>query len=644
MNSDLPTASPRRARLLILVGSLVAMALSVAMAVGGFRRAPITTDEQSYLLQAHLFATGRVKHPPPPFIQAFRYPMVIVDQTVGWLSRYPPAHALWLTPGVWLGSVYAMVALAAGAALTLTALCARRLGGSVTAVVVGLLLSPFFVFTYGTLMSHTSGMVSAAGMLLAYILWQQTGRHRWACVAGLAWAFLFLNRTYTAALMALPFGADALWQLARRRDRATFWGTAWFAGFALVGVAVIFGYNWITVGHPLRMTYLYYDPTDTLGFGLRHYYPVYPAPEPVTHSLAKGLTDLRDNLLALDRWLGGFRGGLAVWLALTVVGWSKRWTPVLVASAVSVWAGYVLFWYPGWNETGPNYYVEVLPAMVVAGSLGVAALVRRLASAPLPVRRGLAAVVLVLWGGAALLMGWEEGGRLREKQAKRAEIYRVLESAPPNTVILLHMNTTRDAWMNNDFVFNPRGVRGPVIVARDLPFSNAALFRYFRDFERVRLDGRAGAFRLDPVKDMPYLDFEFRISGLHRHTGGNVADPEDGRLIRIAREGDHEPGVLLFGRFASVYPGRFAAEFEVRSRPGADGAPAATVEIVTDMGRTVVAEQEIGETPEWTTVVLEFTEDGYRKIEPRAHFHGQGEIEIRFVRLRDLDAPPDDGA
>ncbi len=83
-------------------GALAAFLLSWWISDAVFHRAPLTTDEQSYMLQAQLFSTGRIKYPPPPFIEPFRYPMVIVDKDVGWLSRYPPGHALWLGCALWV--------------------------------------------------------------------------------------------------------------------------------------------------------------------------------------------------------------------------------------------------------------------------------------------------------------------------------------------------------------------------------------------------------------------------------------------------------------------------------------------------------------------------------------------------------------
>ncbi|MBU4274121.1 MAG: hypothetical protein KKA28_20005, partial [Planctomycetes bacterium] len=69
---------------------------------------PFTTDENSYVFQAHNFLEGCVARRVPPVPWAFYHPMIICDEQVGWLSRYPPAHSLWLAPGVLLGNARLM--------------------------------------------------------------------------------------------------------------------------------------------------------------------------------------------------------------------------------------------------------------------------------------------------------------------------------------------------------------------------------------------------------------------------------------------------------------------------------------------------------------------------------------------------------
>ncbi|HMP74274.1 MAG TPA: hypothetical protein PKE55_13520 [Kiritimatiellia bacterium] len=633
--------NPSRLALLLLF-SLTTLLLTSWIASAIFQHAPITTDEQSYILQAHLFAEGKLKHPAPPSLQAFRYPMIILDGAAGWFSRYPPGHSLWLAPGVWIGSLYAMTALAAALGMALTLLCAHRLGVSLIATGLALLLSPFFLFTYGTLMSHTTGFVAAAAMLLGYILWQQTGRHRWALFAGIAWSWLVLNRTYTALLIALPFAVDALWFLWKNRTLRTAWiGTACFALSALGGVFALLLYNYLTLGDPFQMTYLYYDPSDKLGFGWRHNHPVFPAPQPVEHTLAKGLSDLRANLLLLDRWLFGFPGGLIVWAALTLIGWSRRWSLLLVSSAASVALGYVLFWYPGWNATGPNYYTEAQPALVLAAAFGVTALLQRYRSRP-RARAALLATAMLAWVTASLAFTITYARDKRAYLEPRAKILAMFENAPPKSLIFVKREVIDYAWPNHDLVFNPRGVNGDVIVARWLGASNGALVRYFDDYTPKSFDiSEDGVVSLGPMDDEPSLRLFLDLGQQHRRTGTNLPHPEHPTaLVRAANAAEHPPNWLLFGRTFSAYPSLFRVKVDLEILNAAPDDMVLTIDIAARSGREIIASRTFHGNHQREPVVFEFEMEHFLYIEPRAYFHGHGDVRIYFIELTDAEAEP----
>lgn len=617
----------------LLLSALAAALTSHLVARHVFHRAPLTTDEQSYLLQAHIFSSGRLKYEPPPFIEPFRYPMVIVDEAKGWLSRYPPAHAMWLKPGVWLDNPHAMTALAAGLGVFLTGLGAWRLGFSIAAAVTILLLSPFFIFTNGTLMSHVSGLVASSAFLLGYILWQENRRSCWAALAGLAWAWLFLNRTYTAFLIAIPFGLDALWQLRKKRDRETLVATVLFASSAASGVLFIFLYNYLTLGNPLKMTYLFYDPTDKLGFGLRHHAPVFPAPLPVEHTPVRAWSDLKANILQLDRWLFGFRYSLVVWLALVVAGWHRRWSVLLIAAAVAVPAGYMLFWYPGWNQTGPNYYFEVLPMMVLAAAAGVTALMRRLGRHP---QLAAALVILGLLGWLYLLIPFYMDQRdffVRETR-ERSKVIATFERPREPTIILVKKEDVKHAWPGQDLVFTPHGIEGDTIVARWIDASNRALLHYFPDHKPKRIRHRGGRYVLEPMQKLPPFDITIPIGSLHRLTGKNTHGTGDNETIVRKAGKDDEAGLLLFGRFYQLYPGTFEIAFDARATVEGAG----TLELAADDGRRVLFAEDVPVGADWQTIRWRFSLDSFVEVEPRATFHGRGRVEIKRVRIREVDS------
>ncbi|MDA3872574.1 MAG: hypothetical protein PF795_01250 [Kiritimatiellae bacterium] len=642
MSESCPPPLHSRAHLwIILVFSLLAFAASWWVANAVFLRSPITTDEHSYLFQAHLFAQGKLKYEAPAFIQPFRYPMIILDPVAGWFSRYPPGHALWLTLGIWSGSVYGIVALAAAAGMALTLTAVRAVGGSSIAAGCALLLSPFFLFTFGTLMSHTTGFMAAAGMILGYVLWQKTGRNLWAVFAGLAWAWLVMNRTYTALLIAVPFAIDALWHLwLHRTDRRCWWGTVLFAGSACSGIFALLVYNALTLGDPLQMTYLYYDPSDQLGFGWRHNHPVFPAPEPVLHSLGQGLDDLAHNLHLLDDWLFGFNGSLIIWLLLTLVGWTRRWSLLLSASALSVAAGYVLFWYPGWNETGPNYYIEALPAMILTASLGVATLFRWSSNAPR--LRALAIVLaLLVWGGFTLRFSMRQGSEQQRELKPRAAFHEAIQEMPPQSLLFIKPEIIAHAWPNHDLVFNPKGAQQPVVLARWLEDSYETLIRQYSAHTPYVLTLKNNQLAFVPAPEPTPMDHTVQMRFHHRKTGGNLDHPDKPHdVVRYAESAEHSEGFLLFGRQIALYPGTFRIRFDLETRAPSESTDIITLEFIRPLGEIQQVSHTFKGTLPRQEIEIEFTLDDFQELEPRVYYHGAGSAYIYSIHVEELPQAP----
>lgn len=621
----------------ILFFSLLAFVASWWIANAVFLRSPITTDEQSYLFQAHLFAQGALKYEAPAFIQPFRYPMIILDHSAGWFSRYPPGHALWLTLGIWCGSVYGIVALAAAAGMALTLTAVRTMGGSILAAGCALLFSPFFLFNFGTLMSHTTGFMAAAGMILGYVLWQKTGRNLWAVFSGLAWAWLVLNRTYTALLIAVPFAIDALWHLwMRRTERAYWWGTVLFAGSACSGIFALLVYNYLTLGDPFHMTYLYYDPSDQLGFGWRHNHPVFPAPQPVEHSLQKGIADLRHNLHLLDDWLFGFNGSLIVWVLLTAVGWTRRWSLLLSSSALSVAGGYILFWYPGWNETGPNYYLEALPALIITASLGASSLFRWSSRIP-RVRIFAIASCFLLWGGLALNFGIKKGAEQRLKLEPRAAFLKAVDEMPPHSLLFIKPEVIAYAWPNHDLVFNPKGANQPVVLARWLDVSYEPLIRQYATYTPYILRVKNSEVSFEPAPAPKPLNFMVDMRSQHRKTGGSRPHPEKPHdVVRYASSDEHPEGFLVFGRQIAIYPGTFVIRFDLETQAPSESTEVVTMELTNTQGKITEVSKTIKGDLERQEILIKFTLNDSHDQEPRIYYHGMGAVSIYSIELEEI--------
>ncbi len=124
---------------------------------------PNTGDEFSALFQARIFASGRLTAPAPAHAELFMSDY-IASRGGRWFSIYPPAHALLLAVGVFLGDPTLAPALLSSAALVVAFFVARRAGGRGAAwLTAGLLfVSPSFRFYSASYYSHTSALLAAA--------------------------------------------------------------------------------------------------------------------------------------------------------------------------------------------------------------------------------------------------------------------------------------------------------------------------------------------------------------------------------------------------------------------------------------------------------------------------------------------------
>ena len=605
-----------------LAASIAAAALSLWIGRSIYLRQPVTTDENGYIFQANTFSELKLRRPVPEPTEIFRRRMLIMDERTGWIARYPPGHALWLTPAVWLGDAHLASALAAGLSVWFLTGCAVMLGSPAWATALLLLLCPYFLFMHGTLLSHTSGMAAVALMLWGYMRWRLRGRLDGAVIAGLAWGIFFLNRTYTAGLVAMPFALDALYTLWRSPGRRQWLGTILFAGCAATGIFAYLAYNHLITGSAFIPPYIFYGDDMLPGFG-----------GPMRHTWGAGFKNLAANALLLDRWLLLGGGSLLIFGALALVGWDRRWTPLAIVGIVIVPAGYLLFAHPGVNTCGPFYYFEIMPFLVLVWMLAA----RKLFSHPRAALRR-AALWLALAGLAAAAVFsyrfmWREGGKIFNEVSARARLERVLQKAPANSAVIVE---NMDPDVITDFlVFNPRGLE-----------SDPLLFIGFGDFNPLITRGLTNRtlFYLRPDNSERLVPITNRLAFAHsipwydipNRTGRSTGPGEANGNGRMASYPADKPGYLAMGNYMTLPPGKFTAGFDLEiTAAGATGAVAA-VEISADHGRQILARKEIKGPHSRSNFCLPIEVNRFTEIEPRVIFN-EGEVIFRGFSIADRE-------
>src|SRR5215468_12138621 len=152
----------------------------------------VVHDERAYLLQAAIFAHGHWTAAAPPLADFFEQMHVFIEPAV--FAKYPPAHALTLVPGIWLGVPGLMPVVLAGVSGALVFWIARRLANVWTALLTWWLWTTAWVTLYWSA-SYFSEATSTAAWLAAVwatLRWQDA-KHQMYLVgvaAALAWGIV----------------------------------------------------------------------------------------------------------------------------------------------------------------------------------------------------------------------------------------------------------------------------------------------------------------------------------------------------------------------------------------------------------------------------------------------------------------------
>ena len=126
----------------------------------------VVHDERAYLLQAEIFSRGHWTAISPPLAAFFEQMHVFIEPAV--FAKYPPAHALTLVPGIWLGLPGLMPVVLAGLSGMLIFWLARRLANEWTALLTWWLWTTAWVTLYWSA-SYFSEATSTAMWLVAVV-------------------------------------------------------------------------------------------------------------------------------------------------------------------------------------------------------------------------------------------------------------------------------------------------------------------------------------------------------------------------------------------------------------------------------------------------------------------------------------------
>jgi hypothetical protein len=417
---------------------------------------PNSSDENSYLTQARIFATGRLWVQAPPMPDFFEARSFVMDEARGrFFAKAFPGWAAILSLGVRAGVPWALNPLLSAMTVILAGWAgAKLLGRHGELAVVGIIvLTPFFLLNAASYYNHPATALLVVLFLAATIRLAEGAGLVWAVLAGLASGAALWIRPGSALALTLPFFLWLGWKWLREGR----WGVLVTATapvlLALAGLAL---YNRSLFGSALRTGYDVYDPQDIrAGLGMDH------------------LVITGWWLLKLLFWL--VPGSLAgLFFLARGRGWREwfRKEPILVLMALSL-AGlvltYLLFQNKGGNEYGPRYYYDGLVYLAILVAAGWMRAPEALAGR-VPALRVARAAALTLGFGAFLAVAGSIPFLMfhyHDKVAHNRDLFLATErSGHPSALVFLRTGSGR--MPPGDLVRNPLDFRTGVVYARDL--------------------------------------------------------------------------------------------------------------------------------------------------------------------------------
>jgi len=460
---------------LVLNAGLILFSATVTL-----RRFPASADEYSYLLQAELFARGRLSAPSPEPREFFDFIHVINNGR--FFSKYPPGWPAILALGASLGIPWIVNPAIGLATMGLLYVSARRHFSLETARLVLLMMvaNPFFILNSASHFSHPSCLLAVALTFHFYFCWlDQPDARRPAVLFGLFAGLGFLIRPLTATALIAPLAAHFLFQFRDRERRASSGRALVSAAIPSVACLVLFlGYNWLQTGNPFLQPFNLYDPIDHPGWPSSFFSWLSAVGEFVFGRLWKlNLRWIPFSLLFLGVF--AFRPALRSDLKarLLLAG------PGLLILTLSFYAT------DGGNRYGPRYVYEIFASLAIVGALAFRDLPR------LGLVAAAAAISLNVHGLVV------ESNAANRSIRRKMEVYaRASELGPEKAVIFLRTGSG-DA-PPGDLTRNGVEFDGPILYVLDRGDQNGILVDEFPDRRPYVYedDAAAGRGTLSPLR------------------------------------------------------------------------------------------------------------------------------------------------
>ncbi len=484
-----------------------------------FEHVPHIHDEIAYLFQAKIFRSGRLFASSPCAREFFDFTHVINNGR--WYSIYPPGFPFLLLIGLMLKAPWLINPLLAALAVGLFYFLGKELYDRPTGILAALLgaASIWLLVMSSTMMSHTASMFFGTLFLLFLLRSTKVPSVLNGLLAGFSLGMAFLVRPYNGLFFALPFLVYyAVWLLKDMRSRIKNGIALAVSGSAVIGL--LFAYNFLTNGHPLKMGYVaLYGKAYTVVFGRA-------ATLDYDYTPFFGSQQIFDNLEALNSDLFGWP--VSSFLALIPLAWlairrrEERQTAFLLVSPfLSLLVGFYFFW-GAFVFIGPRMFFDSVPVFVLLSARGIKELPSLLASKfagmRLPTaRKGIGAVLILLVAYAFFIRlpewlwpkgaGWYYDRYDHDFAGTTGRLQTSLRSLGlRNALVILNFLSSpmpgfpTGQW-GSGFLHDDPELRADIIYARDRGSSNIELFPCFPDRQFFLYLGTLDKGMLIPLRE-----------------------------------------------------------------------------------------------------------------------------------------------
>ena len=492
---------PSWARSALWAGALVALLGCLLLSVFAYQRHPHVPDELAYLIQAKMFAEGRLWLPLPPVTEGFVVDLMIFEPD-RWYSTFAPGWPALLALGTLLGAAWLVNPILTAVNVLLIDIALRHWIDGRTSVLAALLyaVSPWTLFLGMSFMSHAFTLTCALAAVIAIGKMRAGGSLAWAALAGAGIGLVGITRPLDGLALSIPLG---LWALIQRGRLHLVRAGLVTVLTAAVGSLVLV-YNRALTGDAGTFPVMkFWDGAagagvNALGFGPNRGYGPNGLDPLAGHGPLDVVLNANLNLTQLNVDLFGWGiASLLPLLWLLVRGRVRRGDWLLLGFSVWVVAVQSLYYFSGGADFGARYWYLVAAPLYALSARGLQELASFLGGAERRIAAVVATLVVVAMVG---FVPWRAADRYRGYRGMDASVRVFAESEEFGRSLVL-IRGRRHPDYASAVLYNPTDLQADVPIyawARTQETVNRLLWEY-RDRPVWVIDGptqTGGGFRL----------------------------------------------------------------------------------------------------------------------------------------------------